>query len=71
MTPHRRQAARDGLPEIAEAALKYRMATIFMSEEDAQAGILMPYGISFREAGRDAADYVDKILKGRRRRSCR
>lgn len=53
---HRRQ--------IADLAVKRRIATIGTVREFADAGFLMSYGTNFHELWRRAATYVDKILKG-------
>jgi putative tryptophan/tyrosine transport system substrate-binding protein len=50
--------------EIAQAALKHRMPSIFILREYVEAGGLMSYGASIIENFRRAASYVDKILKG-------
>lgn len=49
--------------EIADLALTGRLPTIF-AREQAEAGGLIAYGTSLREAARQMAPYVDKILKG-------
>ena len=54
-TPNRRR--------IAEAAIKYRIATL-SPREHADSGALMSFGTGFSEATRAAAAQVDKILKG-------
>ena len=53
---HRRQ--------IAELALRYRLATVFADRQYVEAGGLMSYGQSLAESFKRAAYYVDKILKG-------
>ena len=50
--------------KVAAAVRKSRIPAIFASEGYHQHGALMSYGPSIREAGRLAAVYVDKILKG-------
>lgn len=50
--------------EIAEVALKSRLATSFQTREGPQAGALMSYGADRRDLYVRAADYVDRILKG-------
>jgi len=50
--------------QIAEFAIKNRLATIFANREYVEAGGLMSYGESVAEFMRRAATYVDKILKG-------
>ena len=49
---------------IAELALKHRVASIAPAAELVDAGGLMSYGASHREIFRQAAGYVDRILKG-------
>jgi putative ABC transport system substrate-binding protein len=49
--------------EIADLALVRRLPTVF-AREQADAGGLFAYGTSLREAARQMAPYVDKILKG-------
>lgn len=49
--------------EIADLALTGRLPTVF-AREQAEAGGLIAYGTSLREAARQMAPYVDKILKG-------
>ena len=53
---HRRQ--------IAHFALKKRLPAMYAAREWAEAGGLMAYGPSFPDLWRQAAVYVDKILKG-------
>jgi putative ABC transport system substrate-binding protein len=49
---------------IAELALKYRLPTIYFSDEFAKAGGLVSYGVSLPASYRRLAYYVDRILKG-------
>ena len=49
---------------IAGLAAKYRMPSISLRREFAEAGGLMSYGQNQAEAFRHVATYVDKILKG-------
>jgi ABC-type uncharacterized transport system substrate-binding protein len=49
---------------IAELGLKHRIAIITGEPEFAQVGGLLQYGANPAETWRQAADYVDKILKG-------
>lgn len=51
---------------IAELGLKYRIPIITGEPEFAWVGGLLQYGPSVAETWRQAADYVDKILKGSR-----
>jgi putative ABC transport system substrate-binding protein len=50
--------------QVADAALKHRMPSIFILREYAGAGGLMSYGARITDNFRRAASYVDKILKG-------
>jgi ABC-type uncharacterized transport system substrate-binding protein len=50
--------------QIAQAALKHRMPSIFILRGYAEAGGLMSYGAPIVDNFRRAATYVDKILKG-------
>jgi putative ABC transport system substrate-binding protein len=50
--------------QIAQAALKHRVASIYVIHEYPKAGGLMSYGADTVENFRRAATYVDKILKG-------
>jgi len=52
------------LQQIAQAALKYRMPSIYLIHDYARAGGLMSYGADVVDNFRSAATYVDKILKG-------
>jgi putative ABC transport system substrate-binding protein len=52
--------------QIAALALKHRLASIFTLPAGADAGMLMTYGPNDREYYRQAAVFVDKILKGAR-----
>jgi putative ABC transport system substrate-binding protein len=52
--------------ELAELALKYRLASIFSARGNAEAGALMSYGPDFEDLTRRSAEYVDKILRGAR-----
>jgi len=49
---------------IAELALKARLPTAFARNENVEAGGLISYGPKLTELFRQAAVYVDKILKG-------
>src|SRR5438552_862089 len=49
---------------IAELALKARLPTAFARSENVEAGGLISYGPKLTELFRQAAVYVDKILKG-------
>jgi putative ABC transport system substrate-binding protein len=50
--------------QLSELALKYRLAAVFSSKDNAEAGALMSYGPDFEYLTRRAADYVDQILRG-------
>ena len=50
--------------QIAEFALKFRMASIATSRSFAENGALLSYGQDYAAFVRRAAAYVDKILKG-------
>lgn len=50
--------------KVAAAVRKARIPAIFPYDDFHEHGALMSYGPSMREAGRLAAGYVDKILKG-------
>jgi putative ABC transport system substrate-binding protein len=49
---------------IAELAAKHRLPAIYRSMEFIEAGGLMAYGPSYPDLYRQAANYVDKILRG-------
>jgi len=51
-------------PRLAEASLKRRLPTIGIYDENVRAGCLMSYGQDIARFHRQAATYVDKILKG-------
>jgi putative ABC transport system substrate-binding protein len=51
-------------PEIAAAALRHRLPTVFGVRAHVEAGGLMTYGASTDELWRRAPAYVDKILRG-------
>jgi len=50
--------------QIADLVAKYRIPSMFLAREHVEAGGLMCYGPSLNECYRQAATYVDKILKG-------
>jgi len=50
--------------QLVQLALKYRVPGIYWVRDFVEAGGLMSYGANFREVGRRAAYFVDKILKG-------
>jgi putative tryptophan/tyrosine transport system substrate-binding protein len=50
--------------KVPALAVKNRLAVVYETEEDVEAGGLMSYGTDRTEAYRRAAVYVDKILKG-------
>jgi len=49
---------------IGRLATTNRLPSVFAREEDVDAGGLMSYGPMFADQFRQAATYVDKILKG-------
>jgi putative ABC transport system substrate-binding protein len=52
--------------EIAEFIARARLPAVYFGRDYVDAGGLMSYGPSRRDIGRQAAAYVDKILKGAR-----
>jgi putative ABC transport system substrate-binding protein len=50
--------------EVADLALKHRIAAVFTNRAGVLAGGLMSYGPDIEDIFRRAATYVDKILKG-------
>jgi putative tryptophan/tyrosine transport system substrate-binding protein len=54
----------DARRQLIDFAVKNRLPTMFMSREYGAAGGLMSYGPNFTDGFRQAARYVDKILKG-------
>jgi ABC-type uncharacterized transport system substrate-binding protein len=52
------------LQQIAQAALKYRLTSIYSIHDYANVGGLMSYGADNIANFRRAANYVDKILNG-------
>jgi len=52
------------LQRLVDIATTYRLPTIYNSREFVQAGGLMSYGPSWPDGFRNAATYVDQILKG-------
>jgi ABC-type uncharacterized transport system substrate-binding protein len=50
--------------QIGALALKNRLAAISTGREYAEAGLLLTYGVDFRDLFRRAATCVDKIFKG-------
>jgi putative ABC transport system substrate-binding protein len=49
---------------LAELSLKHRLAGMFGTRENVEAGGLMSYGPDLVDLNRRAASYIDKILKG-------
>jgi putative ABC transport system substrate-binding protein len=49
---------------VVQLAMTHRLPAIYQSEDFVSEGGLMSYGPSLRDAFRQAATYVDKILKG-------
>jgi ABC-type uncharacterized transport system substrate-binding protein len=56
---------------VVKATAAHRLPAIYSRRDYAVNGGLMSYGTEQTEQYRDAAPYVDRILKARRRRSCR
>jgi len=52
------------LTQILTLAFGARLPTMFSTREFVKAGALMPYGPSYSDLSRHAAEYVDKILRG-------
>lgn len=50
--------------EYAQAALKYRLPSMFEQDEGARAGGLMSYGPDFEDIFRRAGRYAGRVLKG-------
>jgi len=50
--------------QLADFAMRERLPVFAFAPEQATAGSLMTYGINYRDMWREAAVYVDKILKG-------
>jgi len=50
--------------QIAQVVAKAKLPAIFPWPEYHDVGVLMSYGASLKEMGRQAAIYVDRILKG-------
>ena len=50
--------------KIAELAQQARLLAVFQRRENVDAGGLLSYGPSLRDAFRQAAGHVDRILKG-------
>ena len=50
--------------QVAQSAVQYRLASISVLNQFAEAGGLMSYGASVSDLRRRTASYVDKILKG-------
>jgi len=55
-----------GLPRIADFALRQHLPTASLFHDFVKAGGLVSYGPNFPDLVRQAADYVDKILRGAR-----
>ena len=50
--------------QIGVMAIRNRLPAISTGREYAEAGLLMSYGVDFRDLFRGSAVFVDKILKG-------
>ena len=57
--------------QIIALAARYRVPTIFNDPRHAELGGLIAYGTDFAKLFRQAAEYVDRILKGDKPGSCR
>jgi ABC-type uncharacterized transport system substrate-binding protein len=49
---------------ISQSAIRHRLPTISNADQYAEAGLLMSYGPKLEDLYRQAATYVDKILRG-------
>ena len=56
----------DARREITALAAAHRLPTLYVLQEFMQTGGLMAYGVDDRIVFRNAAEYVDKILRGAR-----
>lgn len=56
----------NNVERVVALVARYRLPSAFISREFVEAGGLMAYGISYPDAYRRAAMYVDKIFKGAR-----
>jgi putative ABC transport system substrate-binding protein len=56
--------AGSNLQRLVAIAAQYRLPVIYNSREFVQAGGLMSYGPSWPDGFRQAATYIDRILKG-------
>jgi putative ABC transport system substrate-binding protein len=50
--------------QLADFAMRQRLPMFAFAPEQATVGSLMTYGINYRDMWREAAVYIDKILKG-------
>jgi putative ABC transport system substrate-binding protein len=50
--------------ELVELSAKHRLPTMYGTREFTQAGGFISFGVNFRDAARQAAGYVERILKG-------
>lgn len=50
--------------QIADLALKHKIASVYPAKEHVEAGGLISYGVSLTDGFRRAATFVDRILKG-------
>jgi putative tryptophan/tyrosine transport system substrate-binding protein len=49
---------------LADLSVRHRLPSMYGFGEHAKAGGLMAYGVNLAEAYRQAAGYVDKLLRG-------
>ena len=56
----------NNVERVVALAARYRLPSAFISREFTDAGGLMSFGVSYPDAYRRAATYVDKIFKGAR-----
>jgi putative ABC transport system substrate-binding protein len=50
--------------QIVDFALRTRLPALYVRREYAEIGGIISYGIPFRDMYRDAANYIDRVLKG-------
>lgn len=52
--------------QIVDFALRTRLPALYIRREYAEIGGIMSYGVPYRDMYRDAANYIDKVLKGQK-----